>query len=811
LSFSTPGTYTVTLQVETPCCGIGTTTATINLIVDPIPTPAIVASTTDFCYGESVDLTASGGTFYTWDDGTVGSTNTVTPFVSTTYTVFVTNFECVGNTDITLAPTLVDVLISGNDQICNGDNTDLTANGHASATFQWSGGSTATTDVINVSPVTNTMYYVTAILNGCQAIDSLEVQVIQTNATVSASSILVCQGDEVMLTVDGGDYFDWSHGDTGDTVYVYPTVPTTFEVLVLWDSLGTISCNTQELLQIFVDLHPTPSITSVSNDTTVCTNSQISLSAVGDGVSLVWSTGETSATITPTILGDTTFTVNAISDLGCFSFDQLITVTTLTGITDVTLTPTNATCFGFTDGSVTSSVTGGIAPYTYLWSNGATTPDITNVGAGTYSLTVTADNGCTLEASGAQGEVTEFPDVIASITPDQTIVCQGEPVVLTVAGGTTYLWDSGETTPAITVNPTVQTVYTVVVVYDSLGISCSPSNLTEITVDVHPTPTMNFVSNDTLVCTFSTIGLSADGTGVGYIWSTGETTPTINPSILGDTIFIINAISDLGCLSFNDTIFITTIEGISDVQLTVTDATCFGFADGAITANVVSGVAPYTYLWSTGDTTSSITNLSAGDYTVVVTADNGCEFTNSTAPATINSFADIAAGFTLDPETGLPPLAVEFTNQTLNGVSYAWNFGDGGSSTEENPTHTYTSGGEIAIYMVATDVNGCTDTAYYSITLVGESSIIIPNIFTPNNDGSNDLLRITAQYIDSFSMTIFNRWGQVMAQIDWLGGGWDGTTMAGVAASEGVYYYLVNAVGFDGKIHEINGHFTLIR
>jgi gliding motility-associated-like protein len=196
---------------------------------------------------------------------------------------------------------------------------------------------------------------------------------------------------------------------------------------------------------------------------------------------------------------------------------------------------------------------------------------------------------------------------------------------------------------------------------------------------------------------------------------------------------------------------------------------------------------------------------------VVVTADNGCEFTNSTAPATINSFADIAAGFTLDPETGLPPLAVEFTNQTLNGVSYAWNFGDGGSSTEENPTHTYTSGGEIAIYMVATDVNGCTDTAYYSITLVGESSIIIPNIFTPNNDGSNDLLRITAQYIDSFSMTIFNRWGQVMAQIDWLGGGWDGTTMAGVAASEGVYYYLVNAVGFDGKIHEINGHFTLIR
>jgi hypothetical protein len=311
--FSTPGTYTITLQVETPCCGIGVTTATLNLIVDPIPTPNIVASTTDFCYGESVDLTASGGTFYTWDDGTISPTNTVTPFVSTTYTVFVTNFECVGSTDITLAPTLVDVYISGNDQICNGDNTDLTANGGASSTYQWSGGSAATTDVINVSPTTNTMYYVTSTLNGCQAQDSLMVQVVQVNATISASDVLVCQGEEVMLTVVGGDYYNWSHGDTGDTVFVYPTVPTTFEVVVLWDSIGTISCNTQELLQIFVDLHPTPSITSVSNDTTVCTNAQITLSAIGDGVSLVWSTGETTASINPTILGDTTFIVNAIS------------------------------------------------------------------------------------------------------------------------------------------------------------------------------------------------------------------------------------------------------------------------------------------------------------------------------------------------------------------------------------------------------------------------------------------------------------------------------------------------------------------
>jgi gliding motility-associated-like protein len=809
--FNTPGTYVISLQLETPCCGLSPVATTINLIVDPIPTPSIVSSAPTVCYGDAITLTASGGTSFLWNDGTTTATNVVTPVLNTTYTVQVTNFECTGSANFTIAPTIASVFISGLDQICSGDNTTLTANGEVGSTYQWSGGSSATTPSITVGPTNDLMYYVTATVGGCSVMDSILVQVVGVNASVTASSLLVCQGDPVQLVVTGGDYFTWSTGETNDTITVNPTIQTTYDVLVQWDSIGTISCNTQQLVQITVDVHPTPTITSSFNDTTVCQNSQITLSANGNGVSLLWSTGETTASISPTILGDTVFIVNSVSNLGCFSFNDTIVVTTVSGIDDVSLASTNATCFGFTDGSVTTTITGGVGPFTYLWSNGATTPDITNIGAGTYTVLVTADNGCTFNTTLLPATVTEFPDVNASISANNLIVCQGDPVDLTVSGGTTYLWNTTETTPSITVNPTVQTTYSVVVVYDSLGISCSPSNLTQITVDVHPTPTMNSVSNDTLACTGNQISLTASGNGVGYLWSTGETTSTINPTILGDTIFIVNSVSNLGCLSFNDTIVVTTIPGITDITLNVTDATCFNLADGLITSTVTGGIAPLTYLWSNGDTTANI-NVTQGTYTLTVTASNGCSNTTSSTPTIVGSqFPDIAADFTFTPQSGLPPVEVTFTNTTLNGTSYVWDFGNGATSTLQDPTNTYGTGGSYVITMVATDINGCTDTALYTITFDGESVLIIPNIFTPNGDGVNDLLRITAQSIDTFNMTIFNRWGQLMAQIDWLGGGWDGTTMAGIECPDGVYYYVVNATGLDGKVYELNGHFTLKR
>ncbi len=577
--FNTPGTYNITLQIETPCCGLSATTANITLVVDDIPAPAIAANPgTDVCFGESTDLTASGGTDYLWDDGTTTATNTVTPIDTTIYSVTVSNFECTNTTDITVNPILIEVFVSGADQICSGDFADLTANGSTGATYQWSGGSTATTDMISVNPLTDTWYFVEADLNGCTNEDSILVQVTGVSAQVTASTQTVCIGDSAMLTVQGGSYYTWSTGETNDTIWVHPTSTTTYDVTVVWDSIGTIACNTSDQAFITVNAYPVPSISNVSADTMTCTFDQVTLTASG-GTSILWSTGETTSSITPTILGDTTFIVNSVSTDGCLSISDTIFITTLPGIDDLTLTTTDATCIGFTDGAIQSNAVGGVTPLTYLWSNGETTPDITGLGVGNYDLTVTAANGC-------------------------------------------------------------------------------------------------------------------------------ET--TVSASILqGDTVI---------------------------------------------------------------------------------------------------------AAMAATPDSGLYPLDVTFTNNSEGAVSYEWDFNNGMTSTDVTPTTIpFDTGGVYTVTLVATNADGCTDTATYEINVVGEAVVIIPNIFTPNGDGSNDLFTITAKFIDEYEMAIFNRWGNLIAKADWLTSGWDGRTEAGVEASPGVYYYVIKAKGFDGQELEFKGHFTLKR
>lgn len=577
--FNTPGTYNITLQIETPCCGLSATTTNITLVVDDIPTPAIAANPgTDVCFGESTDLTASGGTDYLWDDGTTTATNTVTPVDTTVYSVTVSNFECTNTTDITVNPILIDVFISGADQICSGDFADLTANGTTGSTYQWSGGNSATTADISVNPLTDTWYYVEADLNGCTAEDSILVQVTGVSAQILTNSPTICVGDSAMLVVQGGSYYTWSTGETNDTIWVQPSNTTTYDVTVVWDSIGTIACNT--------------------------------------------------------------------------------------------------------------------------------------------------------------------------------------------------------------------------------------TDMASVTVDVYPVPSIGNVSSDTLACTFSSPTFNASG-GTSYVWSTGETTASISPTILGDTTFIVNAVNTDGCLSIADTIFVTTIPGIESVTLNGTDATCVGYLDGAITSAVLGGTAPLTYLWNNNEITPDLTGIGVGTYDLTVTSSNGCE---TSVSVTINQGDSVIASFAATPDSGLYPLDVSFINNSVDATSYDWDFGNGFSSTDITPTSVlFDTGGVYTVTLVAYNAIGCSDTATYQINVVGESVVIIPNVFTPNGDGVNDLFTITAKFIDEYEMTIFNRWGNVIAQADWLTSGWDGRTSAGVEASTGVYYYVIKTKGLDGQELEFKGHFTLNR
>jgi gliding motility-associated-like protein len=173
----------------------------------------------------------------------------------------------------------------------------------------------------------------------------------------------------------------------------------------------------------------------------------------------------------------------------------------------------------------------------------------------------------------------------------------------------------------------------------------------------------------------------------------------------------------------------------------------------------------------------------------------------------------VQAEFIANPTSGKIPLAVQFTNASQGSTSlYSWDFGTGATSTDVNPSYTYgfNNIGKFSACLLVTDTAGCTDKKCVEIDAYVVSSFIIPNVFTPNGDGINDVFKITSEGFSSLHVEIFNRWGQKEYEWETIDGGWDGHSASGVPSNSGTYFFLLKATGMDGKIYTENGSLTLI-
>lgn len=170
----------------------------------------------------------------------------------------------------------------------------------------------------------------------------------------------------------------------------------------------------------------------------------------------------------------------------------------------------------------------------------------------------------------------------------------------------------------------------------------------------------------------------------------------------------------------------------------------------------------------------------------------------------------VTAVINANPTSGVVPLNVFFGNGSTPGVSYYWDFGTGDTSTVFEPSYTYNDVGEYVVMLIVTD-GVCSDTAYVTIEVVGESVFIIPNVFTPNGDGNNDFFTVEAENIESIDGEIFNRWGEKMFSWNNINGAWDGKTLSGKDCPDGTYFFIIKAVGVDGKEYMETGTFSLIR
>ncbi len=481
----------------------------------------------------------------------------------------------------------------------------------------------------------------------------------------------------------------------------------------------------------------------------------------------------------------------------------------------VTVTPTPSTC-GAPNGSAVATASGAPQPYTYSWSNGATTTAISNLTAGNYTVTVTDATGCsstkTCTITSSVG-----PNVTFTSAPPKCFGSSNGSATLNATGGQTpytYAWVTTPPQTSPTATGLAAGTYSVVV-SDASG--CSATYTTSVTQPTQVAATTSVIANAS--CAGSSDGsASAAGSGgtppYGYAWTPNAQATQTATGLTAGTYSVI--VTDANGCTAPKTAVITEPIPISLTQ-TLVNASC-GAADGSASVTATNGTGAYTYLWLTSpvQTTQSISNLSAGTYNILVTDASGC---SSQMAVTLTTTGHPTANFTNSPDTvNLMDAQVYFIDLSNGATTWVWDFGDPnnpGGSTVQNPNHTYSDTGIYCITLVVTDAGAvCTDTVIHCLKVEAPYTFYIPNTFTPNGDGFNEMFTGYGTYIKSFQINIFDRWGNEIFESKDINIGWDGTVQNGRSkklVQEDVYVWKVTVTDTNNKGHNYIGHVNMVR
>jgi hypothetical protein len=398
---------------------------------------------------------------------------------------------------------------------------------------------------------------------------------------------------------------------------------------------------------------------------------------------------------------------------GCVAVDSVI-ITQPSAVYLNVLSATDVLCNGGNDGTVTSLGGGATPPYSYLWSSGDPTASASNLTAGNYIITVTDANGCIHQDSIMVNEPS-FLDVSAFTTID--VLCNGDSngtATSNVSGGTpgyTYLWSTTGTGASITNLAAGNYDLTVT---DANG--CTGQGSVPI---FEPTVLTTAMTSTDVLCNGD-----ADGTGIAtpsggtpvytYSWSTAATDSTaagLNPGVHYVTITDNNGCSVLDSVTIAEPQVVTA-------SISATDISCNGFNDGFVVTQAAGGLPGYTYLWSNNDTTSSITGLGVGNYSVVVTDANGCTTFDA---VTISEPPAIVLSTTTTPETFGNDGAIDLTvSGGVPGYEFDWDNDSWGDNDDAEDLTGLT--GNATYGVIVTDTTGCMDTLFVNVgSVVGIS------------------------------------------------------------------------------------------
>jgi subtilisin family serine protease len=680
-SAAAAGSYTVLITNASGCTSLS---AGFTVTENALPTAAVSAlSSTTFCQGDSVVLSAPAGYTYLWSNG--ATTQSITASTAGTYSVAVTNASgcSVTSSPVTVTvnyiPTM-SVTNTGALSFCTGGSTTLTAAG-GFASYLWSNGATTQSIIVNAAGTYSVTGYTAA---GCTSQSSATSVVANALpvATVSASGTTTfCLGDSVVLSAPAGYTYLWSTGATTQSISAKDAG--VYSVTVT-DGSGCSATSASTTVSVNV---PTRPGLTAGSATTFCQGASVVLSMPSGYSNRMWNTGATSQSIVATTSGD--YYVMAQTSNGCQVVSDTITVmvNALPVATATTSDPTTF-CVG---GAATLHAPAGMT--TYQWYKdgiavvGATDSTYAASVSGSYRVQVTNASGCGQLSAAQVITVNALP--VASVSASGTTTfCQGDSVVLSAPAGYTYLWSNGATTQSISAK--TSGAYSVTVT-NANGCSAS-SAATTVSVNSIVTPSIT-ANGATSFCQGGSVVLSAPSGYSSYLWSTGQSSQSITVSSAGSySVTVTNA---AGCTSQSSATSVV-VNALPVASVSASGSTTFCLGDSV----VLSAPAGYTYLWSTGATTQSITVTSSGSYQVTVTNTNGCSTTSASTSvqvATISTPSITANGATSFCQGESVVLTAP------SGYSYLWSNGSTGSSI------TVTSAGSYTV--TVTNAAGCSATS----------------------------------------------------------------------------------------------------
>ncbi|MEM6722396.1 MAG: T9SS type B sorting domain-containing protein, partial [Bacteroidota bacterium] len=816
------GDYAVTVTDNNGC-----TIESSASITQPNELLAITVGETLLCFGANngdIDLTVSGGSqpyTYQWNNG-AGDNEDPSGLTAGDYTVTVTdNNGCsITSSASVLQPDLLTAIAVGEELNCFGDadgDIELTVSGGIEPyTYQWDNGAGTNEDPSGLS-VGN---YAVTILdnNGCVLITSTSITEPDL-LTLQVDNIvdLDCNGDadgQATAIVDGGTLpytYQWDNGETTASAIALNGGAHSVTIIDANNCSVDANLNIDEPALLQISVSSTPLTCFEENDGSMTAT----LTGGTQPYTYEWNNGGT--VFNPSGLPAGLYTITATDANGCEVIES-IDVTQPDELL-VSFQAVSVTCFGFDDGQASATVSGGTQPYTYVWDNGETTPIATNLDAGIHDLSITDGNGCLLVEQVQVGSPTEliFGNVPLSVVNVQCFGDNTGSVIINPQGGTqpyTFQWSNGQTNQVATDLPAG--TYDVTVT-DNNGCFIA-SNEFEVTQPEGP-----------LAVSFEVMNITCFGDSDGSIQATvsgGTPTYNLNWSNGGIESGLINlsagdyvlTITDENNCSLIDTVTIVQPDPIMG-EVIIEEPTCFGEFSGTITvdtSSMIGGTPPYIYSLDgfNYQANERFVGVGAGVYTLQIEDSEGCMgeiqvIVDQPDEIIVNLEDDLSISLG-EEATLIPDISTEDT------LTYSWNPPQYLSCTDcPNPTilpletTTYT--------LVVTNQAGCSASDEITVRVNKDRNIYIPNAFTPNNDGINDLFMIFGGLgvVEVQEFRIYDRWGeQIIALQNFMTDdpnfGWDGS-FKGQLMNPGVFVYYADVLFIDGEVVQFKGDVTLIR